>query len=168
MATATANTDALLSEHTPVLVIRSIFNKYDTDHNNVLDPLELRKLFYDLGFLLNPTELAHVVEAVDKNHNHVIEFDELAAWWHRADKYKAIPADVLRARKQAATYFAKYDTNQNGVLELAEFRKVWADLLAASAVSETVEEAIHKLDKNNDGMIQFTEFVELTKNRFQL
>jgi calmodulin len=61
--------------------IREIFDFYDTDGNGTIDREEFAHLCRALDAGFTDAEVAIGLEAVDGNHNGVIEFREFAAWW---------------------------------------------------------------------------------------
>ncbi|KAH3766204.1 hypothetical protein Pelo_1930 [Pelomyxa schiedti] len=162
-----SDTSALLSPHTALTILEAIFRKYDADANHKLDLHELRNLFYDLGFPLTPTEAATLLTAMDLDHDGFVQFNELCTWWRGSEKYRAIPAHIVAARATAAKYFAKYDTDRNGVLDLTELTKLWIDLGAAGIVRGTSAwDAMLSADANRDKTIQMSEFIELVLKNY--
>ena len=61
--------------------IREVFNHFDTDGNQVIDPDEFGRLCEALGAGFTPEELELGLKAIDTNSNGKIEFSEFVAWW---------------------------------------------------------------------------------------
>ena len=61
--------------------IKEVFNHFDTDGNQVIDPEEFGRLCEALGAGFTEEELAMGLQAVDTNSNGKIEFSEFVAWW---------------------------------------------------------------------------------------
>lgn len=64
--------------------------------------------------------------------------------------------------------FEKYDENKNGVLDKAEFRKVFKKILIEMGENfpekkhdQVVEEGLKNFDLNQNGTIEYEEFVEV-------
>ena len=64
--------------------------------------------------------------------------------------------------------FEKYDENKNGVLDKGEFRKVFKKILMEMVENfpekkhdQVVEEGLQNFDLNQNGTIEYEEFVEV-------
>ena len=73
-------------------------------------------------------------------------------------------ADDEKIRK----LFEKYDENKNGVLDPAEFKVVFKQMLQEMGENypekrhdQVVEEALSNFDSNQNGTIEYDEFVEV-------
>ena len=73
-------------------------------------------------------------------------------------------ADDEKIRK----LFEKYDENKNGVLDRAEFKVVFKQILQEMGENypekrhdQVVEEALSNFDSNQNGTIEYDEFVEV-------
>lgn len=61
--------------------IREIFNHYDHDKNGTIDPREFGALLDALSGNFTEEEARTGLQAIDRNANGRIEFDEFVRWW---------------------------------------------------------------------------------------
>ncbi|MCA9526517.1 MAG: EF-hand domain-containing protein [Myxococcales bacterium] len=61
--------------------LRELFDFYDRDGNGVIDRDEFARLCRALDDGFSEDELAAGLDAIDGNHNGVIEFSEFVGWW---------------------------------------------------------------------------------------
>lgn len=59
--------------------------------------------------------------------------------------------------------FKLYDSDKNGTMNAAEFKQVLVDLGKRDVTDEQVKKMLSEVDKNNDSVIQWNEFVEMFK-----
>lgn len=135
-------------------VIRSIFVYYDKDNDNVLEFSEFKKLCGDLGFDLYDSQFKYI----DQEENNKISYDEFKEWWLRDDKFK-----ILSEENFDKVYYA-HDVYKKGldefkVLSFENFNKV-IDKYYGCSIGE---EEFKKYDKNNDGHLEFNEFLNWLK-----
>lgn len=101
---------------------------------------------------------------MDKDNDKQIEFDEFYEWWCRhatTDGFDKRFESTMELLAQAYTGFMQYDADGSGELDLQEFRKMYEALYKRVDVPlKEIEDALASLDKNGDGRIQFSEFVE--------
>ena len=57
--------------------------------------------------------------------------------------------------------FKMYDTNKNGYMSEMEFKNVLIDLGRRDVTDEQVKEMLNEADENKDGVLQWTEFIEV-------
>jgi Ca2+-binding EF-hand superfamily protein len=96
------------------LLMPKVLEKYDLNHNGVLDPDEIAKMRQDRQAWLQRIN-ARILQKYDVNRNGVLDPEER----------EAIRADAA-ANRQAT--LAKYDTNHDGMLDAAERAAAIADL----------------------------------------
>jgi Ca2+-binding EF-hand superfamily protein len=61
--------------------IKEMFEHYDRDGNGSIDREEFASLCRALGGGFDPDEMTLGFDAIDTNHNGVIEFSEFLEWW---------------------------------------------------------------------------------------
>ena len=66
----------------------------------------------------------------------------------------------MKALTQASNYFRYFDKDGSGVLDKPEFAKLHADLVKNKLTTKTLDQAIADLDTNNDGKVEFNEYIE--------
>ena len=62
--------------------------------------------------------------------------------------------------------FKAYDKNKDGTMDSGEFKQVLIDLGKREITEEQVQAAIKSVDRNNDHLINWTEFLEVTISSF--
>lgn len=61
--------------------IATVFSRYDTNDDMVLEQREVNDLFFQEGYDLDPPEVTRAIELLDKNNDGLISFDEFVDWW---------------------------------------------------------------------------------------
>lgn len=99
---------------------------------------------------------------IDVNGDGKITYDEFLKWWRSEDKFGKLQLDdgQLLLFQRAATYFRYFDKDQNGVVDRQEFKDLHADLVKHNLTDKSYEACLADLDINNDGVIQFNEYID--------
>ncbi len=85
---------------------RAVFEKYDVNFDNAIDPAELLKLLQDSGFPQDVIE--EELLAADSDGDHLISFDEFVIYYnHLQERLKAGAAETATAKAQMATQLAE-------------------------------------------------------------
>eukprot|EP01006_Ploeotia_vitrea_P039414 TRINITY_DN66349_c4_g1_i2.p2 TRINITY_DN66349_c4_g1~~TRINITY_DN66349_c4_g1_i2.p2 ORF type:complete len:106 (-),score=57.82 TRINITY_DN66349_c4_g1_i2:27-344(-) len=92
---------------------------------------------------------------IDKDNDGDITFDEFFAWWSKADKLKRVDGSHYAVMTKALEYFKRYDKDNNGYLDIDEWRHVMKDI----GMEQYTESGLKGLDKTGDGRIEFDEFL---------
>jgi len=66
------------------------------------------------------------------------------------------------------TTFQVLDKDKNGVLSKQEIMEGYKDIIGKAQNNEEIEEIINKIDNNNNGLIDYSEFVAATINKMTL
>lgn len=144
----------------PDVVIQSLFSKYDANGNQRLGKTELLNLFKnDLGMDERQAEAYYFL--VDIDGNGTVSPKEFILLLRSGDRFENID-DTARYHiiRKAVEYFKKFDTDGNGVIEKDEFTVLMESCGIDPANSGS---ALRALDKNGDGKISFTEFLDWLK-----
>jgi Ca2+-binding EF-hand superfamily protein len=147
-----------------------LFKIADTNGDGVLQPAEMEALLRKSGFGFDSATIQEMVRLADANGDGVIEYNEFVpAMMAVAQFSRHVPevrADMPKISSvppaQLELYFQKLfsvgDKDKNGVLDAIEFR----DLLRASGFGfddATISKILREADTNNDGVLQFDEFL---------
>eukprot|EP01115_Flamella_aegyptia_P002637 TRINITY_DN136756_c0_g1_i1.p1 TRINITY_DN136756_c0_g1~~TRINITY_DN136756_c0_g1_i1.p1 ORF type:complete len:164 (+),score=63.79 TRINITY_DN136756_c0_g1_i1:45-536(+) len=146
----------------PKPISRITFDKYDKDGSGSITREEFKNLCYDMGHYLSDQELTLAMATLDRNGSGRIDYDEYLKWWSTEDRWGKLHLDEqqLQALTQASNYFRYFDKDNSGSLDHEEFKKLHADLVKNKWTTKSVEACLADLDSNNDGHIEFNEYVE--------
>ncbi|XP_002167840.3 uncharacterized calcium-binding protein B0563.7 [Hydra vulgaris] len=142
--------------NTPVIVLKSLFLKYDSDRNNYLNRDELKALFIeDLGFSTEQCEV--YVFLLDKDGNNKISFEEFVSWLRSSEHFKNISNKPRYQRlKKAVEMFKKFDVDNNQSLDRDEFKRLFTSL---NGDPPKLDAALAELDRDGNNRISFEEFL---------
>lgn len=142
-------------------LVRIVFERYDKNKDGFVDTKELQDLCYDFGSFLHESELISVIDRFDTSNTGSLNYIDFIVWWRNTETFsdlKITDGDV-RQRSAAAEIFKRYDDKRIGYITRHQFRPLHAELVAAGLTTLTVDKCLHELDENNDGFIQFNEFI---------
>jgi len=142
-----------------------IFVEDSTD--GTITTKELGKVFRMLG--QNPTEqeLQEMVDEVDEDGSGTIDFDEFCQMMGKqleAEKLENIPE---RPEKELAEAFRIFDINGSGYLETAELEAAFK-LTGEPVEAWEIEALLLDGDKNEDGRLDYEEWIDMMKHTPQL
>jgi len=142
-------------------VLRSVFKKYDHNQNLQIEQAELRSLCYDLGFWLSEYEAKLIFSQLNKGDPRYITFDTFATWWRSNDKFRKLDESKGDFYQECIAYFRYFDSDDGGTITRDEYLHLHKDLQKNGHLTNlSVEEGLKFLDKNGDGIIQFSEFLD--------
>lgn len=142
----------------PTIALKSLFTKYDTDSDGMLNKDELYHLLQgDLGLDEEQCDIYH--HLLDKNADSLISYKEFETWLHSGERFKSI-ADKTRYYylKKAIVMFKKYDTDNNLAIDEHEFHELYKDL--GGSGKEDEHAALEKIDLDHNGRVSFPEFLK--------
>eukprot|EP01068_Selenidium_serpulae_P007835 Selendium_serpulae@DN4815_c1_g1_i2.p1 len=132
--------------------LRDIFNVLDVNKDGTLTAVEIRDGLRKSGITDVPADFEHVLSEVDSDGSGVIDYTEfIAAALERKD---FIQEDVLRSA------FSRFDIDGNGKITRDELKQVWNTL-----DEDEISGMIKDIDKNDDGEIDFEEFMIMMRSR---
>ncbi|XP_064622750.1 calmodulin, striated muscle-like [Lineus longissimus] len=138
---------------------KQAFSVFDKDGSGSITSVELESVMKSLG--QNPTkeELDAMVQEVDADGNDEIDFDEFCDLMMR----KAAEGSNDDAELREA--FQIFDTKDHGYITLMDLKNVMISLGEKLSDAE-LEDMIKEADANNDGKIQFEEFVRMMTDKW--
>uniref|UniRef100_A0A7N0ZZR1 non-specific serine/threonine protein kinase n=1 Tax=Kalanchoe fedtschenkoi TaxID=63787 RepID=A0A7N0ZZR1_KALFE len=134
--------------------LKELFKLIDTDNSGQITLEELESGMKKLGFNLNASEIINLMRATDVNDSGTIDYGEfLAATLHtnKVDKDEHLLAA-----------FSYFDKDGSGYITQDELQ-VACEGFGIEAVR--LEEMIREVDQDNDGKIDYTEFVAMMQNK---
>merc|ERR1711972_1214402 len=140
---------------TQIKNLRDIFMRLDGNGDGLLTVNEMKEGLSQCGLKEIPADLQHIMEEVDSDGSGVIDYTEFLA--ATLDKKVYMSEDVCW---QA---FRIFDRNGDGKICKDEIAKVLADDDVKSAAAKDIAELMQQIDKNGDGEIDFTEFMQMMR-----
>ncbi|XP_067856740.1 troponin C, skeletal muscle-like [Heptranchias perlo] len=153
-----ADARSYLSEEM-IAEFKAAFDMFDADGGGDISTKELGTVMKMLG--QNPTreELDAIIEEVDEDASGTIDFEEFLVMMVRQLKEEA----KGKSEEELAEFFRVFDHNCDGFIDRDELR----DILLASGeqvTDEEVDELLKDGDKNNDGKLDFDEWLKMMEN----
>jgi Ca2+-binding EF-hand superfamily protein len=163
------------------VALAAMFEAIDFDGNGTINRAEFTQVLTELGFShLTETEVLEVLDHFDKDGNGEVDWKEFVAMVEGADKLDATTearaalraymlAEVFKVEhgsdvkeEQLKAVFEAFDKDQDGTIEIEEFRQA-ATALGFTPSSEELELAVKVFDFNGDGSVSYLEFIQFVK-----
>ena len=142
--------------------LKKDFLALDEDGNGVITTRELGTILREAQKIsklrLSEREIQKILYDFDQDGNGEVEVNEfLTAMANRGDKDTIIKAFTMHTRTRKA--FLKADADRNGWLSRDEFMKCLQKTTKAKLGKEELAELMKEADRNNDGKINYDEFL---------
>ena len=140
----------------PDVALKSLFKKYDVNHDGQLSREELLVLFQDdLG--LDDQQCEIYMYILDRDGDDSVSWDEFLFWMRSKERLQNV-TDKVRYQliRQALDLFQSYDKDHNFALDKNELKTV---LINSGGRVENIETALQELDKDHNGNVSFLEFL---------
>jgi calmodulin len=134
---------------------KEIFDSYDINKNGKIERKEMQIILKKLGKNGTQEEIDDIWRAMNKiKSDSTISFDDFIEFINRFNltKNSMSTDDIINA-------FQIFDRNHDGTISINEFKHILMDLGQKLSEKE-VEEIIQDIDFNEDGKINYREFVE--------
>ncbi|XP_074192893.1 calcium-binding protein 2 isoform X3 [Rhinolophus sinicus] len=131
------------------------FQEFDRDQDGYIGYQELGACMRTLGFM--PTEM-ELIEISQQISGGKVDFDDFVELM--GPKLLAETADMIGVR-ELRDAFREFDTNGDGRISLGELRVALKTLLGERLSQRDVDEILHDMDLNGDGLVDFEEFVRM-------
>ncbi|XP_068727252.1 troponin C, skeletal muscle-like [Montipora capricornis] len=140
----------------PEVVIRSIFDRYDTNKNGMLEDKEMQNLLQeDLG--LNAEQSGIYFLLLDKNGDHNISFEEFNDWLRSGEHFEVLNDKAkFYSLLKAFHYFKTFDTDNSDKLDRSQFETM---MRYFGYTTINMDEAFAQMDKCQNGALTFWEFM---------
>ena len=140
-----------------IMEFKAAFELFDKDRNGKITSKELGTVMRGLG--QNPTEeeLKQIIREVDLDGNGTIDFKEFLCLMVKKMKDTDTDEELLEA-------FKVFDRDGNGFITSHELRNVM-NSLGENLTPEEIEEMIKEADLDNDGQIDYNEFVKMMMSK---
>ena len=142
-----------------------IFVEDSTD--GTITTKELGKVFRMLG--QNPTEqeLQEMVDEVDEDGSGTIDFDEFCQMMAKQLAAEALENIPERPEKELAEAFRIFDTKADGFIDKEEL-KAALGLTGEPVQDWELDEFLNDGDKNEDGCLDYEEWIDMMKHTPQI
>ena len=140
-----------------IMEFKAAFELFDKDRNGKITSKELGTVMRGLG--QNPTEeeLKQIIREVDLDGNGTIDFKEFLCLMVKKMKDTDTEEELLEA-------FKVFDRDGNGFITSHELRNIM-NSLGEGLSPEEIEEMIKEADLDNDGQIDYEEFVKMMMSK---
>ena len=132
---------------------QDIFDQFDKDKDGAIGTRELANVLFTLG--QNPTddEVAAMIKEVDLNNDGKIDLDEFIALMGKRTPDTQTEDEVINA-------FRVFDKEGNGLIPSAELKHIMMTI-GDKMTEEEAQEMINEADIDEDGFINYEEFVRM-------
>jgi len=138
--------------------LREVFTALDKDQNGCLTIQEMREGMEKCGIKDIPEDLARIIEDIDSDGSGEIDYREFLA--ATLDRRVYLQEDVCWAA------FRVFDRNGDGRISPDELKLVLNDDgVMDVAGAQNIAEILTQVDKNGDGVIDFSEFMTMMKSQ---
>lgn len=133
---------------------RAAFQMFDEDGSGSISTKEFIKVLKNLGQNVTKEEAENLMKELDVDGSGEIDFEEFISYMKKIRVQEEINEEdvVIRA-------FQTFDTNNDGVISLEEFRNILCNLGQDRFTIEECDEVFKEADMNNDGVLNYREFV---------
>lgn len=132
--------------------LREMFKMIDTDHSGAITFEELKSGLERVGSNLVESEIRQLMDAADVDQNGTIDYGEfLAATLH---------LNKIEREENLFAAFAWLDKDQSGYLTIDELQQACSRYNMGDT---SIEDLIREVDQDNDGRIDYNEFVTMMR-----
>ncbi|XP_064623300.1 calmodulin-like [Lineus longissimus] len=135
--------------------LKKAFSVYDKDGNGRISSSELRKTLQAMGDNPTEAEAKTMLNAVDKDENGYIDFEEFLQMMQPHFNKSFNP------QKELEDAFTKLDRNKDGKITPDELIHYLTETGDEQLTIEEAEEFVREFDKNGDGAIDYKEFIQM-------
>lgn len=137
---------------------KDVFEVFDTDKDDKITIPEFEEAFKALGINLSKSELDDIIDEYSDGNNYKFNFNLFCKIYSDFINTHPPSEDDLNEA------FKIFDSDNDGIiphLEMRYFMKNFSDNLKDSEIDELLKE----IDINNNGLINYKEFVKLIKEK---
>nr|XP_043630719.1 calcium-binding protein CML42-like [Erigeron canadensis] len=163
--------------------LRRIFDMFDTNHDELITVDELSRALILLGLDANMNELDSIIKTFIQPGNTGLTFDDFQSLHKEiddlffrlgdsddlgnqdGDKDEVADSDVKQEETDLTEAFKVFDEDGDGYISATELQTVLVKLgFAEGNEMRRVEMMISSVDRNHDGLVDFSEFKEMMRN----
>uniref|UniRef100_A0ACD5YVU1 Uncharacterized protein n=1 Tax=Avena sativa TaxID=4498 RepID=A0ACD5YVU1_AVESA len=132
--------------------LKEMFKAMDTDGSGAITFDELKEGLKRLGSNLNESEIRDLMEAADVDNSGTIDYDEFIA--------ATVHMNKLEREEHLLAAFAYFDKDGSGYITVDELEEACREHNMADV---GIDDIISEVDQDNDGRIDYGEFVAMMK-----
>ncbi|XP_059647357.1 calcium-dependent protein kinase 26 isoform X2 [Cornus florida] len=130
--------------------LKEMFQAMDTDNSGAITFDELKAGLRRYGSTLKDTEIRDLMEAADVDNSGTIDYGEFIA--------ATIHLNKLEREEHLMAAFQYFDKDGSGYITVDELQQAWAE---HNMTDVFLEDIIKEVDQDNDGRIDYGEFVAM-------
>ena len=131
---------------------REAFNLFDRDNSGSISASELATVMKSLGLSPSETEITDLMNEIDQDGNHEIDFEEFLTLMARQSNTRDSAQEIIEA-------FKVFDKNGDGYISLSELKQVF-NSIGEKLSDEELEEMFNEVS-NGSGRISVADFASL-------
>ena len=133
--------------------LQVVFDQFDKDKDGKISGKELENAMVSMG--QNPTEdeINEMMKEVDLNQDGLIDFDEFMILMTKSSPDTQTEEEVINA-------FRVFDKEGNGLIASSELKHIMMTI-GDKMTEEEADEMVNEADIDEDGMINYEEFVRM-------
>jgi len=133
--------------------LRKAFDFFDADKNGKIDKSELEAVLKEANIAYTQQQLETFMSRIDLDGNGSIDYDEFCKMMNEIILVTRAKLDKIK------TLFDTIDDDKNGKIDELELQKALSDITGDQVDLEETRTVIRAVDRDNDGHINFQEFV---------
>lgn len=130
--------------------LREMFKAVDTKNRGVITFGELREGLRRFGAEFKDTEIGDIMEAAHNDNNVTIHYEEFIA--------ATLPLNKIEREEHLLAAFTYFDKDGSGYITVDKLQRACGE---HNMEDSLLEEIISEVDQNNDGQIDYAEFVAM-------
>ncbi|KAI4364154.1 hypothetical protein MLD38_020284 [Melastoma candidum] len=142
----------ILSEE-EIAGLKGMFEMIDTDNSGSITLEELKKGLEKVGANLKDTEISGLMQAADMDNSGTIDYGEFIAAMLHLNK--------VQKEDHLVAAFSYFDKDGSGYITKEELQQACAQF---GLDDEQLEKLIREVDQDNDGLIDYSEFVAMMQD----
>ncbi|KAG2274375.1 hypothetical protein Bca52824_056930 [Brassica carinata] len=132
--------------------LKELFKMIDTDNSGTITFEELKDSIRSVGSELVESEIQELLQAADVDESGIIDYGEFLA--------ATIHLNKLEREDNLVAAFSFFDKNASGCITIDELQQAWNQF---GIKDSHLDEMIKDIDQDNDGQIDYGEFVAMMR-----
>lgn len=142
--------------------LHEAFKEFDYDQDGYLNYKDVAECMRTMGYMPTEMELLEIVQQIKMRMGGLMDFDDFIELM--GPRMMGETVDML-GLKELQSAFLQFDTDGDGIINQEELKEALKTLLGEKLKKGELEEILKELDINEDGNIDFEEFVMMLSIR---